>query len=119
MIPQKILYLIIASVLLTTMASAAPISLNDYIGTYNIHFNTGLPFNSAMILDPSTQQWISVSVTSDSLIVSTDLITPEVYLFPSSQDLTDIYNIISDDDISFQDHLELTWKWIFMSKVWV
>lgn len=119
---NKLIPVIILLITLSTTASASdisPISLNDYIGEYNIHFNTNLPFNSAMILDPFTQQWISVIVTPNSLTVSKDLITPEVYLFPSSFDIADIYNIISDNEISLQDHIELTWKWFFMNKVWV
>lgn len=116
MIPQKILYLIIASVLLTTMASATPISLNDYIGTYNIHFNTDLPFNSAMVLDPTNHLCYAVIISEDSITVSRDLINPDVYLFPTENAIIDVHDIISDGKVTFQERLSLAWTWWTMEK---
>ncbi len=114
---------LITAILLTATVSASvltgtPITLNDYVGTYKIHFNTELPFNSAMVLDPATNIWYSITVTDTSITVSRNITTPDVYLFPTSHDIEGIYNIISDGKITFTEKIELTWKWYFMQKSW-
>lgn len=116
---MKLKLYIIILLLLTTIASAFPIDLNDYNGTYNVHFNTEPPFKVAMVVDPVTYQCHSISITSDTITISRNMITPDVYLFPTQSEINSVYEIISDGKISFIEKIELTWTWIFMQKAWV
>jgi len=108
--------ILISILLLTLTISVATAEMSDYVGTYKSI--SGLPFNSAMIFDPASQQWYSIVINDSTTTVSHSFIDPDVYLFPSQSTINTIYNIVADGKITFQEKIILSWEWYFMPKSW-
>ncbi len=116
--------IILAILFLSTTALAygqPQLSLSQFQGTYQISTRF-VPFTSAMVLDPSTSNWYSITTTSDTITLNQTYIqSPEYYLYPSQNDLSVIYQIsseyIQNNQVSFYDRMKLGWIWLDMQKV--
>lgn len=126
-----IIALVILSIFVLSSTPSTPANLGDVKLTgnqvqpisYKISDSVSdlIPFKTVMILDPRTNEWISLVISRDNIKISSQTLTlPDYKLYPSIQQIQELENIINDinkNGVNLKNKIQTSMLWIQIKKI--